>query len=37
MKQLEETRKQEQQKMEELEKERVWRAYKLQKQNYHPL
>jgi hypothetical protein len=37
IKQLEETRKQEQQKMEELEKERVWRAYKLKKQNYHPL
>jgi hypothetical protein len=37
MKQLEETRKYEQQKMEELEKERLWKEYKLQKQNYNPL
>jgi hypothetical protein len=37
MKQLEETRKHEQQKMEELEKERLWIEYKRQKQNYNPL
>jgi hypothetical protein len=37
MKQLDETRKYEQQKMEELEKERLWKEYKLQKQNYNPL
>jgi hypothetical protein len=37
MKQVEETRKHEQQKMEELEKERLWIEYKLQKQNYNPL
>lgn len=36
-KHLDEYNKKEQQKMEELEKERVWREYKLQKQNYHPL
>jgi hypothetical protein len=37
IKQLDEYNKKEQQKMEELEKERLWREYKLQKQNYHPL
>ena len=37
MKQLEETRTLEQQKMEELEKETLWIEYKLQKQNYNPL
>jgi hypothetical protein len=37
MKQLEETRKHEQQKMEDLEKERLWIEYKRQKQNYNPL
>ena len=37
MKQLEETRKLEQQKMEELEKETLWIEYKLQKQNYNPM
>ena len=37
MKQLEETRKHEQQKMEELEKETLWIEYKRQKQNYNPL
>jgi hypothetical protein len=36
-KQLEEYNNHEQKKMEELEKERVWYAYKLQKQNYRPL
>ena len=37
MKQLEEIRKHEQQKMEDLEKERLWIEYKRQKQNYNPL
>ena len=37
MKQLEETRTLEQQKMEELEKETLWIEYKRQKQNYNPL
>jgi len=37
MKQVEKTRKHKQQKMEELEKERLWIEYKLQKQNYNPL
>ena len=37
IKQLEETRKREQQKMEEFEKESLWKQYKLQKQNYDPL
>ena len=37
MKQLEEHNKHEEQKMEEIEKERLWIEYKLQKQNYNPL
>lgn len=36
-KQLDEYNKQQQQKMEELEKERVWKEYKQNKQNYDPL
>lgn len=36
-KQLDEYNKKEQQQMEELEKERLWIEYKLQKQNYNPL
>lgn len=37
MKQLDETRKHEQQKKEDLEKERLWIEYKRQKENYNPL
>jgi hypothetical protein len=37
MKQLEETKKQEQQKMEELETEEIKKWSKLKKQNYNPL
>lgn len=37
IKQLDEYNKKEQQKMEELEKERLWREYKQQKQNFNPL
>jgi hypothetical protein len=37
MKQLKKDNKHEQQKMEEIEKERLWIEYKLQKQNYNPL
>lgn len=37
IKQLNEYNKKEQQKMEELEKDRLWIEYKLQKQNYNPL
>jgi hypothetical protein len=36
-KQLDEYNKKKEEKMEELEKERVWREYKRKKQNYHPL
>lgn len=36
-KQLDEYNKKEQQKMEELEKEGLWREYQIKKQNYHPL